>query len=160
MKKLLIFALCIFMLVFFVSCTFEENPTDTNPTDTNPTDTAQTEEVKKDVDLTIKSHSLSKDYADKDVLVIEYTFVNNTDKANSFTLLCNDKVFQNGIECSNLVIGCDEIDSQKSLTDVKPGIEFTLTVGYLLNDLESPVEIEVTDLFGDVNYLQETIALK
>lgn len=158
MKKYLVIALCLVMSIFFVSCTIEDtDPTD--KTETKTEETAQTEEAKQ-VDIKIKSHSLSKDYADKDVLVIEYTFINNTDKANSFTLLCNDNIFQNGIECSNLVIGCDEVDSQKWLTDVKPGVEFTLKVGYLLNDLESPVEVEVTSLFGDEIYLEETINLK
>lgn len=117
------------------------------------------EAAKKDVEITIAGTSLGKDYASKDILIVEYKFTNNTSKAESFTLLCQDKAFQNGIECSSSVIS-DAIDSQKQLNDVKPGTTYTLKVGYELQDVSSPVDIEITSLFGGEKYLTQQVKLK
>lgn len=107
----------------------------------------------------IVSTSLSKDYNNADVLVVEYNYTNNSDKATSFTFACQDKVFQNGIECDSTVIGCDEVDTQTELNDIQPGTTYTLKVGYHLQDTTTPVQIQVTDLFGTETFIDETITL-
>lgn len=119
--------------------------------------TQQEEKVnKEETSFSIVSTSIGKDYEDNDVLVVEYAFYNGEDKATSFTFACNDKVFQNGVECDSNVIGCDDIDTQQQLNDVQPGNTYNIKVGYHLQD-DSPANIVVTDLFGDIEYLNTNI---
>lgn len=117
-------------------------------------------EAKKSDDSPVKilSHSLSKDYNGKDVLVVEYSWTNTDDEETSFTFAVADKAFQNGVECDSTVIGCDEIDSQKQLADITPGTTLTLKVGYHISD-NTNVTIKCTDLFGSKTLLEETIDL-
>ena len=97
-------------------------------------------------------------YAGDPILIVEYEFTNHTDKAVSFTFAVTDKAYQNGVECSSIVIS-DEIDAQQALNDVKPETPYTLKVGYALQDTETPVEIEITDILGAEQYLTQTIEL-
>lgn len=106
----------------------------------------------------IVNHFLSKDYEDKDILVVEYEFYNGSDEPESFVWNFSDKAFQNGIECDDMVFGCDDIDSQRSMNEIQPGTTYTVSAGYHLSDM-SDVTIEVTDLFGDTKYISETISL-
>lgn len=106
----------------------------------------------------IVSTAMSTDYEGKSVLVVEYNFTNNSDETKSFTFACQDKVFQNGIECDSSVIGCDDVDSQMQLTDIQPGTTYTLKVGYHAEP-GIPVDIQITSLFGDETYLEQTVEI-
>ena len=106
----------------------------------------------------IVSTAMSTDYEGKSVLVVEYNFTNNSDETTSFTFACRDKVFQNGIECDSSVIGCDDVDSQMQLTDIQPGTTYTLKVGYHAES-GAPVDIQITSLFGDETYLEQTVEI-
>lgn len=108
--------------------------------------------------LKITNHYLAKDYADKDVLIIEYEFYNGEDDAEAFIYLFDDKVFQNGVECDSTVIGCDEIDSQQQMNKIQPGVTVNIREGYHITDM-SDVSVEVTEFFGDKTYLSETLTL-
>ena len=89
------------------------------------------------------------------VLLVEYSFKNNTDEAKSWMFSVSDKAFQNGIECGGTVYH-DDINSEMQMNDVRPGYATTLTVGYPLYDTTSPVEIEVTEYILD-DYITGTI---
>ena len=115
-------------------------------------------ESQQESGITIVSHSLSKDYEDKDVLVIEYAYTNIEDEAMSFLHTCQNNVFQNGIECSSSVMGCDEIDIQPLYNDVQPGATYNIKVGYLLQDMTN-AHVVITDFFGNKTLLEETIDL-
>ena len=112
--------------------------------------------VDSDFAVEIISTSLSKDYEGADVLVVEYNFTNNSDEAASFMFSCEDKAFQNGVECDSSVIGCDEIDSQQEMNDIQPGTTYTLKIGYHLQDATTPVDIQVKSL----DFLNEEILLE
>ena len=111
---------------------------------------AQTEKPASDAKFAfeIVSTAMSTDYEGKSVLVVEY----------NFTFACQDKVFQNGIECDSSVIGCDDVDSQMQLTDIQPGTTYTLKVGYHA-EAGAPVDIQITSLFGDETYLEQTVEI-
>ena len=102
---------------------------------------------------------LSKDYEKKDVLVIKYEVTNGEDRPISFSTFFDDKVYQNGVECSSLAVFCDDVDSNTVLVNIKPGVTTIVEEGYLLNDM-SDVEIEVKKLFTDQAYLTEKRAIK
>ncbi len=103
-------------------------------------------------------HKLSTDYNGDNVLVVDYEFYNGEKEAKAFMFMFADKAFQNGIECDSTVIGCDDIDSQKQMNEIQPGVSYTVTIGYHISDM-SDVEIEITGLFGGKTYLSETISL-
>lgn len=110
----------------------------------------------------ILSTSISTDYEGSPVLVVEYNFTNNSDEAASFIFSCQDKAFQNGVECSSTVIGCDEIDSEQTMNDIQPGVTYALKTGYMLQDTTTPVDIEVTslDILNEETLLQQTVNLQ
>ncbi len=105
----------------------------------------------------VKGASLAKDYAGKDVLVIDYSFTNNSADEKSFTLACSDKVYQDGIECGDVVV-CDDIDAQEQLNNVLPGNTYELKVGYIV-DISKPVNLRVESLFGDKVYINKNITI-
>ncbi|MBD5128491.1 MAG: DUF5067 domain-containing protein [Ruminococcaceae bacterium] len=108
--------------------------------------------------IKIANHSISKDFEGADVLVVNYEFYNGEDSAKGFSFMFTDKAFQNGVECDSTVIGCDEVDVQTQLNEIQPGVTYTVSVGYHIEDM-SEVEIEVKDLFGTKDYLNEKISL-
>ena len=120
----------------------------------------QTEKPASDAEFAfeIVSTAMSTDYEGKSVMVVEYNFTNNSDETTSFTFACRDKVFLNGIECDSSVIGCDDVDSQMQLTDIQPGTTYTLKVGYHA-EAGAPVDIQITSLFGDETYLEQTVEI-
>ena len=118
-----------------------------------------TEEETSEFEFAIKSTSLSKNYDDTDVLVIEYDFTNNSDKATSFTFACQDTVFQDGVEGDSIKVICDDVDAQQQLNDIQPGKTYTLKVGYSVPDINKPVDVVITDLFGSETFLEQTIEL-
>lgn len=172
MKKYLATICALMMLTTFASCgdTPQNNSEPSNSASEKVTKEETTEPEKEEIttenktepvkesNITIVSHSLSKDKDDKDVLIIEYAYTNIEDKATSFSFACQDSVFQNGVECSSSVWGCDEIDSQQQLNDVQPGATYNLKVGYLLQDMTNATVV-VTNLFGTETLIEETIDL-
>lgn len=112
-----------------------------------------------DTSIKISSLSTSSDYQGNPVLIVEYEYYNGEDDAKSFTFACQDKAFQNGIECST-AIGCNDIDSQLQLNDVQPKNSLTLKVGYVLYDTSTPVNIVVTDFFGKKEIINDTVNFK
>lgn len=139
-----------------------ENQPDTTGTSASATSSpivANTQEpTKKDMTISVVSTKIGKDYKDAPILLVEYEFTNNTDKAQSFTFLCTDKAFQGGIECNSIVVS-DEVDAQQQLNDIQPGVAYKLTVGYNLHDTTQDVSIEITELIGDDVFLKQTIKL-
>lgn len=119
-----------------------------------PAPTGKVEETS----VTITNHYITKDYEDKDVLVVEYDFYNGEDEACSFAITCVAKAFQSGIECNNMIFGVDEITDDAMLADIQPGVTAHIVQGYNLTD-SSEVTIEVKSLFGDKTYLTENIGI-
>ncbi|MCM1226033.1 MAG: DUF5067 domain-containing protein [Clostridium sp.] len=174
LKKVVAFIISISMITAFTACSStgsessnreaktateekkEDNSDASSESEEEPT---EKEAEKSGFEFAVKSTSLSTDYEGEDVLVIEYDFTNNSDKANSFTMSCQDTVFQDGIECDSTVVGCDDVDAQEQLNNVQPGNTYTLKVGYHVQDLSKPVDVIITDLLGTKTLFEETIEL-
>lgn len=109
--------------------------------------------------VTIDEARLAEDYEGNPVAVVTYTFTNNSEDATSFAVALNPQAFQNGVEL-NTAIG-SEWDSEKYMSDVKPGGSSTVEIGYKLED-DSDVTAEVTELFSfdDTVLAQKTFSLK
>lgn len=159
--KIQIIGLVISIIVAIVGVAIDDDKKD-NDKDSSATATpliTQTADPKKqDMTISIVSSKIGKDYKDAPILLVEYEFTNNTDKAKSFTFLCIDKAFQGGVECDSIVVS-DEIDAQQQLNDIQPGVPYKLTVGYNLHDTTQDVEIEITELLGKDVFLKQTVKL-
>lgn len=118
--------------------------------------------VKKDAfkvtSVKIVDHKISKDYKDADVLVVTYEFYNGELTDEAFIYNFTDTAYQNGVECDDLVVGCDEVDDQTQLNKIQPGITYNVVVGYHIKD-KSDVLIKVKDWGGDEVHLEEIISL-
>lgn len=133
-------------------------PVTERPTFSETVSVTESETIPEQSCISINSHTISKDYDGNPILVIEYAFTNIDDKPKSFTFSVQDSVFQNGIECSSTVFGCDEVDSQQQLNDVQPGFTYNLKVAYALQDMTTATVV-VTDLWGDETYIEQDIDL-
>ena len=96
-----------------------------------------------DYHIKIVSATTAKDYEGKEVLVVTYEWTNNGDEEQMFSTAFTAKAYQNGIECTTAYF-VDAVDSEKSLTNIKPGASLEVKEAYALND-NSDVEIEVTE---------------
>ncbi|WP_302962494.1 DUF5067 domain-containing protein [uncultured Adlercreutzia sp.] len=119
---------------------------------------AQQAEAASDYAVTIDGCRVTEDYEGEPVAVVTYTFTNNSDEAQSFMVALHPQVFQNGVELST-AIGSDW-DSEKYLSDVKPGSSATVEIGYELEDA-SDVTVEVTELisFDDTVLAEATFSV-
>lgn len=116
--------------------------------------TAETEpELTTDPDFDVKilSCSIDYDYKDQAFLLVEYEFINHTEKAAAFYLNVDDTAYQNGIECESVFMA-DSVDSGASQNDIKPEVPYKFKEGYVLADLETPVEIECLPLMSFGNF--------
>jgi type IV pilus biogenesis protein CpaD/CtpE len=165
MKKLVALFLLGAMALFLVGCTETPSATPDQTESQTENKTAEKKEEKKDVSLKVLSTKISADYEKKPVLIVEYEFINNTDEANSFDLMVEDNIFQGGVECGGFVVmAMDNKEiNDKSDAKVQTGTAHVFSVGYLLTDTETPVEVEAKEAFAFSDpevYLKETINLK
>lgn len=113
----------------------------------------------QETSVKVTGHHMSKDYEDKDVLIVDYEYYNGSEESESFIINFSAKAFQNGVECDDTIFGCDEIDSGKIMNEVQPGVTLNFSKGYHITDM-SDVEIKVTGtLFDETEYVSEVISL-
>lgn len=139
----------------------EENSAEESVAEESVEEESSVAEADSEFAVAINGTTISQDYDGSPVLVVEYNFTNNSDEAASFVFSCDDKAFQNGIECDSTVIGCDEIDSQQEMNEIQPGTTYALKIGYHLQDTTTPVDIQVNsyDFIDEVLLLEQTITL-
>jgi hypothetical protein len=124
-----------------------------SPSPTTPPSKEQSNQIGSgsigNIDVSIVDFKLSKDYEDNPAAIITYEWTNNADEAASFMFAVDASVFQGGVECETAIImSNDDYDSELSMTEIKPGTTFTVQSAYLLRDMTSPIEVEVTELFS------------
>lgn len=97
---------------------------------------------------------------EKNLLIVEYEFTNNTDEADSFMMMCKDTLFQNGVECSETIFA-EGVESSDQYKDVQPGATFKLKKAYKLNDLTSDVTVKIENrsVFDKQVYLEQTVKI-
>lgn len=107
-------------------------------------------------EVKVTDYFLSKDYKDEEVLVVEYEWTNNSDEPKSFITVFDDKLYQNGVECDDSVVGCDDVNADDAWANIQPGTTFKVKCDYYIRD-KSPINIVVTRWLGDDKYIDETI---
>ena len=100
----------------------------------------------------LKDAKVVKSTYDNDIiLVVTYTFTNNSGKAASFDFSISDKAFQNGIETGAVYSRYgieDDYDFETSSREIQPGITLDVQEAYELSDTSSDVIIEISELFS------------
>jgi hypothetical protein len=82
---------------------------------------------------------------DKDVVVITFTFTNNSNEETSFLYAILVNAFQNGDTLlSAIELNAEFMDAMKS--EIAPGATITVQQAFIIND-DSPVLVECDDLY-------------
>ena len=113
---------------------------------TQPAETAQS-----DYAVTIDGARVTENMTGDKVVVITYTFTNNSDDKASFTFAISTEVYQNGVELDKDYF-VDDVDSSASLSNIKPGASIQVEEAYALDDM-SDIEVEVSELLSFSNDL-------
>lgn len=95
--------------------------------------------------LTIDSATTGTDYQDNPVIIVSYTFTNNSDKATSPAAAVINKAFQNGVELSTGIV--TGIDNDGYLKEIKTGGSISYQQAYALDDT-TDVTVESSELIS------------
>lgn len=104
-----------------------------------------------DYSVEIDSCRLAKDYEGNAVVIVKYIFSNvSGDNATSFMVALDENVYQNGIGLNETYFVDDSANysSDNQMKDIKKGASIEVEVAYELNDQETPIEVEVSELFS------------
>lgn len=98
----------------------------------------------------IKNARLTKNWENKDTVVITFGFTNNAENPASFMTAFQYDVYQNGVglERAYTLNDSDNYDEANQSKDIKKGASIDVEVAYILNDTETDVEVEVGDWLG------------
>lgn len=118
-----------------------------------------------DYKVDIESCRLAVDYANKDIVIVKYIFsnINNSD-ATSFDVAISDNVYQDGVSLNRCYLADESAnyDGGNSSKKIKKGASVEVEVAYELNDSETDIVVEVSELFSlfDDTVLSKTFTLK
>ena len=158
MKKIFLFSLLVILiLTSLAGCMNNDNETLSSTASKNDMSSNETASKNETADgdlgeynLNIKSCRLAKDYEGKDIVIVNYTFTNNSDNNASFTFAISDKVFQNGVGLNKCYTAAEsaKYSSDNQSKDIKKGATLDVEVAYTLNDSETPIEVECSELIS------------
>lgn len=96
-------------------------------------------------------------YEGKPTVIITYNYTNNSTSSKSFDMAFTHTVFQNGIECSKDYLYKEE----NSIKDIRPGTSIEVKKSYILNDIVTDIEVEVSGfLTWDNTIISKTFSIK
>lgn len=123
------------------------------------TTVAQAETPQAKYAVTIDGSRVAKDYEGSSVLVVSYSFTNNSDSDQSFASAVIAKAFQNNVELEGAFM-VDGMDSNGYMAEVKPGGTSKVELAYKLAD-QSDVTVEVEELvdFDDAKLAEATFSV-
>lgn len=104
-----------------------------------------------DCHVAILSLTRAKDYQDQPAVIVKYLFVNHGEKEKAFTTEFITKVFQAGVQCDTALIFDAEkygYDGMSTFRQAKPGAAYECTEAFVLSDFDTPIEIEIGELFS------------
>lgn len=106
-----------------------------------------------DCSVEIQSCRLAQDYEGKPIVIVKYSFTNNSDEAQSFLFAFDDAVYQNGIGLNEswFVAESANYSSDNQTKEVQKGATLEVEVAYELNDTTTDINVELSalSLFDD-----------
>ena len=112
--------------------------------------------------VVVKDHFITENYDDKKVIVVTYTFTNNSDVDSSYDVAIFDKCFQNGIELEKefFSMDIDNYNTDNKSKTIKPGVSLDVQQAYILNDEETTIDVEIEEFLGFSDPISFTIELE
>ena len=149
MKKILIVALIVVLcLITFAGCevTSEEETSANNVEES----TSSAPEKLGDYEISIVSCRPAFDYKGDPVIIVKFKFNNNDDDPTSFLVAFDYDAYQNGVGLNTTFLLDDSADysSDNQYKEIKKGASLEVEVAFDLNDTNTDVEIEVSELIS------------
>lgn len=112
--------------------------------------------------VTIKDSRVTTDPSGNDILIVTYSYTNNSDEAKAMHYTISDKLFQNGVELGDVwsSYGIDGYSFDNETKEIKPGITLDVQIAYKLNDTTTDVDVEIYDYWEHLEPVTYTISLK
>lgn len=150
MKKILSVCLAVLLLGAFSLFALGSGESSSDDQGSGSADKSTTEANLGEYQVEILSCRLAKDYADKPVVIVKYSFTNNADESTSFFTAFADNVYQNGVGLNESYILDDSAnyDAGNQTKDIKTGATIEVEVAYELNDTTTDIEVEVEELIS------------
>jgi hypothetical protein len=128
----------------------------TTTAETGSDDQQQTEEPvdtsKAETDnyaFEIKDASLAQDYEGNPVIVVTYSWTNNSDETTNAEVALYAQAFQDGVQLETAFVDDSSVyDSEAGWKDIRPGTTLDFQQAYVLTSETSPVEVELSELFS------------
>lgn len=157
MKKTLIIVLCIIggLTLLLGGCMAGCVAIGSSAVDTavEEAENASKEGLFGDYEVEVVSARFSKDYNNKDCVIVTYNFTNYGSEPAAFWLTLSDVVYQNGVGLNEVyVLKNDDADLDSNMKEVKNGASVIVEEAYELNDSVTDLEVEITDVFGVGGY--------
>ena len=111
--------------------------------------------------IELTSWELQNDYNGKPIIVLTYTWTNNSNDTAMASLAVSVEAYQNGVSLDNAYFVGD-VDSSSRTKNVRPGYSIEVQQAFKLSDAESDVEFEIKDMwdiFGSSAPIRTTIHL-
>lgn len=124
------------------------------PAASNPAD------AKGSFAVTIDDATQSQDYEGKPVIVVTYTFTNNSSKDGSFLSTVRNQAFQDGVELDTAIVADGSVDTSSAMKQIKPGASITVQWAFALTS-KSDVEVELSNFldFSDKPVVTKTFTV-
>lgn len=120
---------------------------------------AETEKADSKYAVAIEGATVGADYEGNPVVIVTYSWTNNSDEATSAMAALYAKCFQNGVELETAIV-TEDIGADNYMAEVKPGAGTTYGIAYALDD-QSDVTVEVSEFisFDDAILASETFSV-
>ena len=112
----------------------------------------------------IKSTSMTQDYEGNPVVIVTYSWTNNSSEATTPMSSVTTKVFQDGIGLDGIyIVGSEDYDPDTTTTEVRPGTTIDVQEAFSLNNVTAPIEVEISEAYiwdipSEVAYMEFDIA--
>ena len=112
--------------------------------------------------VVIKDHFIDENYDDEKVIVVTYTFTNNSSSDAAYDIVIYEQCFQNGIELNKefFTSGIDNYSIDNQSKSIKPGTSLDVQQAYILNDEETTIDVEIGEFLGFGDPISFMIELK
>lgn len=123
---------------------------------------ATQQQPESDYAVSIDACDVVSNHEGNPAIVLTYTWTNNSEDAQMFGVVIDDKVFQNGIELSFTTLPYDNetYDLNAYTKEIQPGTTQTVYLAYELEDQsEVTVQCEETFSFDDVVLAEATFSV-
>ena len=117
-----------------------------------------------DYTVEIKSTSMTQDYDGNPVVVVTYSWTNNSSETTTPMGSVTTKVFQDGVGLEGIyIVGSEDYDPDTTTTEVRPGTTIDVQEAFILNNTISPIEVEISEAYiwdtpSEVAYMEFDVA--